>query len=108
MIRGRLPPSDFEMYQIHIPWRSNGLLSAGSATIPAGGSTISPAPPISAEAAEGMEATIRTERIARSARPGPGTGLRLTLTTIRNTVPLARLRCGESRLAAQDPLQKGP
>src|SRR4051812_39347441 len=92
MIRERLPPSDFEMYQIHIPWRSNGLLPAGSATTPAGGSTISPAPPVSAEAAEGMEAIARAERIARSARRGPGTGVHLTLTTIRNTIPPAPLR----------------
>src|SRR5829696_10573309 len=92
MIREMLPPWDFETYQIHCPWRSKGELPAGTATGPAGGSTTSPAPPVSAEAAEGVAAIASTERIARSARRGPGTEVLLTLTTIRNTVLAVPLR----------------
>ena len=81
-IRAMLPPCDLETYQIHWPWRSNGLLPAGSAIGPGGGSTNSPAPPVSAEAAGGMATIARTKRIARSARREPGAEVRLALTTI--------------------------
>ena len=89
------------MYQIHIPCRSSGELPAGTAIGPAvaGGSPISPAPPVSADAAEGRRAIAKTERIARSARLVPGAGVRLALTSIRNTVPPAPLRSVNLKLS---------
>ena len=80
MIRGMLPPSERETYQIHMPWRSNGVAPA------TGGSPSSPAPPGSADAAGGIETIESSKTIASSARREPGTEVHLALTKIPNTL----------------------
>src|SRR3954453_23395892 len=51
-IDGMLPPLEWETYQIHIPWRSNGVPPAPGAC-----STGLPAPPGAAAAPAGARAT---------------------------------------------------
>src|SRR4051794_41654568 len=55
-----LPPSEWETYQTHIPWRSKAVLL----TLPP--ASICPAPPVSAEAVAGVSAS--EARIASAAR----------------------------------------
>src|SRR6476646_5369334 len=78
---GTLPPSERLTYQIHIPWRSNGVSPVGT-----GASEICPAPPVVAEAV-GVQATSpRMARIAASTRRRPGATVLLALTSTLNTV----------------------
>src|SRR3954447_15596481 len=65
-----LPPSEWETYQTHIPWRSNAVLL----TLPP--VSTCPAPPVSAEAAVGMSASAMRSVSAASIRSrGLTTGL---------------------------------
>src|SRR3954463_3403584 len=60
MIAPTLPPSEWETYQTHMPWRSKAVLL----TLPP--LSTCPAPPVSAEAAAGVSAS--EARIASAAR----------------------------------------
>src|SRR4051812_39902863 len=60
MIARMLPPSEWETYQTHMPWRSKAVLL----TLPP--VSTCPAPPVSAEAVVGRSA--RAARIASAAR----------------------------------------
>src|SRR3954470_22036317 len=86
-IAPRLPPSEWETYQTHIPWRSKAV----SLTLPP--VSTSPAPPVSAFAAGASRQAARAAATASSAG-----ALRLLwgwwLTTGLNTVVGAGVRTG--------------
>src|SRR6476619_776061 len=85
---GTLPPSERETYQIHIPWRSNGVLVIG------GASSTPPAPPVTSAAAGAAACAprARAASTASSARTGRRLWGLLDLTSPLNTVVIEALR----------------
>src|SRR3954452_1770598 len=89
-MRLRLPPSEWSTYQIHIPWRSNGV----SPLVSVAGTAASPAPPGIAQAGVGMYARSDIARavIAKITGRNPGAAEELVFTSTGNTVAAISLR----------------
>src|SRR4051812_13791633 len=91
MIAPMLPPSEWETYQTHIPWRSKAVLL----TLPP--VSTCPAPPVSAEAAGANTEAITTATTITSANaPRLQVWVRW-LTTGSNTVEVEALRAASDR-----------
>src|SRR4051794_29290602 len=91
MIAPTLPPSEWETYQTHIPWRSKAVLL----TLPP--VSTCPAPPVSAEAA-GANTEATTTATAASSANAPRLRVWVwSLTTGSNTVEGEALRTASSR-----------
>src|SRR3954466_14400242 len=90
LARARMPPSEWSTYQIHMPWRSNGVLPLVSVA----GTAASPAPPGIAQAGVGMYARSDIARtvIAKSTGRNPGAADELGFTSTGNTVAALWLR----------------
>src|SRR3954463_2497093 len=90
LARARMPPSEWSTYQIHMPWRSNGVLPLVSVA----GTAASPAPPGIAQAGVDMYARRDIARtvIAKSTGRIPGAAEELVFTSTANTVATIWLR----------------
>src|SRR3954447_9595729 len=89
-MRPTLPPSEWSTYQIHMPWRSNGV----PALVSVAGTAASPAPPGIAQAGVGMYARsdIAKTVTAKSAGRNRKAAKELVFTSTANTVATPWLR----------------